>query len=367
MSTVVTTLGPVVGATDDGIHSFQGVPYAAPPVGDRRFSHPEPHRPWSEPRSAAAPGPAAPQVANALAGLVPGMEVDRIDEDCLTVNVWTPDPSGDRPMLVWLHGGGFSLGSSSQANYDGARLARRGERTGMEASGMPMEKGDVVAAHGEIGVRVGVDVAEPQRLHVVSGREPEVSEAEVLAASRGQSAAAAQKKTNRAAPILSSRDINHPGDQVVLTVAVDVSGGKDCPEPELDGPRRACDASGPLAPQLRAEGRQADRRTTEQDDTAGVRDAAGILKRYADRQVGVPVTVEVADGQRPSEPVSPLIAAGHSFRALMPHLVTGRREPSWAAIQHLHSPGVLLRPDVLLGDSHRKVGIPIRIEVIRSQ
>ena len=180
MSAVETTLGPVVGRRDGDIHAFRGIPYAAPPIGERRFAHPEPHRPWTEPRSAIAHGAAAPQVANALAGLVPGMEVDRIDEDCLTLNVWTPDPSGDRPLLVWLHGGGFSLGNSGQANYDGARLARRGDvvvasanyRLGalgyLVADGVDANCGlaDQIAALGWLRANAAAFGADPERITV---------------------------------------------------------------------------------------------------------------------------------------------------------------------------------------------------------
>lgn len=127
MTRVTTTLGDVHGHSDGGIHRFLGVPYAAAPIGPRRWRHPQPHEGWTGTRDATRFGPSAPQVANPLDGLVPGMGVTETDEDCLTLNIWTPDTGGNRPMLVWLHGGAFSLGGSAQPNYDGARLARRGD------------------------------------------------------------------------------------------------------------------------------------------------------------------------------------------------------------------------------------------------
>jgi para-nitrobenzyl esterase len=110
---------------------FRGVPYAAPPVGPRRFAAPAPATPWCEPLDAGDFGPSAPQPSGGpLAGLVPGMTVGPQDEDCLTLNVWTPatpGSGGGRPVMVWFHGGAFTIGGSSLPTYDGARLACEGD------------------------------------------------------------------------------------------------------------------------------------------------------------------------------------------------------------------------------------------------
>lgn len=123
---VETTAGQVEGASEDGLHVFRGIPYAAPPVGPLRFRPPRPPEPWSGVRDATAFGPSAPQ--NPMLLPLPGMDVGRTDEDCLYLNVWTPAADGGRrPVLFWIHGGGFVIGSGSQIVYDGAALAKRGD------------------------------------------------------------------------------------------------------------------------------------------------------------------------------------------------------------------------------------------------
>jgi len=123
---VETTHGRLVGREEDGVLVFRGIPYATPPVGDARFRPAKPARPWPGERDAGEFGASAPQ--NPMLIPLPGMDVGRTDEDCLTLNVWTPGTAdGRRPVMVWIHGGGFVLGSGSQPVYDGAALARRGD------------------------------------------------------------------------------------------------------------------------------------------------------------------------------------------------------------------------------------------------
>ncbi len=122
-----TTLGALQGLTDQGVATFRAVPYARPPVGALRFAAPEPAAPWGGTRDATAHGPIAPQAPSRLA---PAMGDYRLsmDEDCLTLTVWTPSPdAGKRPVLVWLHGGAWVSGAGSLDWYDGARLAREGD------------------------------------------------------------------------------------------------------------------------------------------------------------------------------------------------------------------------------------------------
>ncbi|WP_405607212.1 carboxylesterase/lipase family protein [Streptomyces sp. NBC_00076] len=120
-TTVRTHDGPVRGAAHDGYRTFEGIPYAAPPLGRLRWAPPRPATPWSGVRDATRPASACPQPA----GEVPGGSTD---EDCLHLNVTTPDGAGPArplPVIVWLHGGGLTTGAGS--SYDAHRMATRGD------------------------------------------------------------------------------------------------------------------------------------------------------------------------------------------------------------------------------------------------
>jgi para-nitrobenzyl esterase len=109
-----------------GVRVYKGIPYAAPPIGPLRWRPPEPVAPWTGVR------PTADFGAHSVQGVV----WDDIDlagaataEDCLTLNIWTPAAPGTSarlPTMVWIHGGGFVVGSGAEPRYDGARLAARG-------------------------------------------------------------------------------------------------------------------------------------------------------------------------------------------------------------------------------------------------
>jgi len=123
---VETRYGRVEGSEQDGLQVFRGIPFAAPPVGPLRFAAPRPPEPWAGVRDCTAYGGSAPQPPIMLP--LPGMDVGPQDEDCLYLNVWTPAPDGARrPVMVWVHGGAFVIGSGSQTIYDGSTLARRGD------------------------------------------------------------------------------------------------------------------------------------------------------------------------------------------------------------------------------------------------
>jgi carboxylesterase type B len=121
----VTAAGKVGGAVQDGITRFLGVPFAAAPEGPLRFRSPVPAPHWDGVRDAVAFGAAPPQVAPTPRA--PSMWRPGDGLDCLTVNVWTPDPgSAGLPVMVWIYGGLWKHGAASMPHYDGATLAASG-------------------------------------------------------------------------------------------------------------------------------------------------------------------------------------------------------------------------------------------------
>jgi para-nitrobenzyl esterase len=131
---VEITSGRIRGYTERGIHTFKGIPYGAPPTGELRFMPPEKPKPWTNVRNSLHYGPACPQPTGRYVDLSQFFfeytERGYIDEDCLHLNVWTPglNDQRKRPVLFWLHGGGFVFGSSFEfPSYDGRNLAERGD------------------------------------------------------------------------------------------------------------------------------------------------------------------------------------------------------------------------------------------------
>jgi len=127
---VETACGPVSGRRAEGVapvREFLGIPFAAPPVGDRRWRPPQAPEPWTSTRSCTSFGPACPQpvLEHSASG---ALDPAAMDEDCLYLNVWTPAERADErlPVMVWIHGGAFVVGAASQPLYRGASLARRG-------------------------------------------------------------------------------------------------------------------------------------------------------------------------------------------------------------------------------------------------
>lgn len=143
---VDTVAGKVRGRNTAGVQVFRGIPYAGPASAAHRFRPPTPVRPWSGVRDAGNFGPAAPQVVRphdpplpdpssgvfwrlgmgAQTGLA--LREDLQHEDCLVLNVWTPAADqGRRPVVVWFHGGGWTIGSGARPAAEGSALARHGD------------------------------------------------------------------------------------------------------------------------------------------------------------------------------------------------------------------------------------------------
>lgn len=133
-SIVETTAGKIQGGAADGVHIFRGVPYGASTAGRRRFLPPARPDPWAGIRQTLYYGNSCPQTPYdlvkpaSISWFTPFYKTE-MSEDCLSLNVWTPavNAGGKRPVMVWLHGGGYSRGSGSSSTYDGINLVRRGD------------------------------------------------------------------------------------------------------------------------------------------------------------------------------------------------------------------------------------------------
>ncbi|ELP67927.1 carboxylesterase/lipase family protein [Streptomyces turgidiscabies] len=199
---VRTPYGDVRGSYEgDGIAVFRGIPYAAPPFGPRRFRPPVPPTPWDGVRDAGGFGPTPPKPPYSEAfsrllsdPMVPG-------DDCLNLNVWTPEPGrGARlPVMVWIHGGALTRGSSAVPVYDGHAFARDGVvlvsvnyRLGVEGYGLfpdaPPNPGlrDQLAALQWVRASIAAFGGDPDRVTVFGQSAGAISIGALLASPRAR-------------------------------------------------------------------------------------------------------------------------------------------------------------------------------------
>lgn len=124
----MTVSGPIIGDVsdcDDNIHVFRGIPYARPPVGELRFRPPEPPRPWGDTLDARKFRASSMQATNTSSFVWRRGDFD-ISEDCLYLNVFTPNGGNDLPVMVWFHGGAHTSGQGHAKIFDGTTLATQG-------------------------------------------------------------------------------------------------------------------------------------------------------------------------------------------------------------------------------------------------
>ena len=122
---VATKSGKIAGSFANGLYIFKGIPYATPPVGELRWLPPQPVKKWNGVREANEFGAIAPQTIMPVGPF--GQAPQPQSEDCLFLNVWTPGlDNTPRPVMVWIHGGAFTLGAGSDPSYDSGILPKRG-------------------------------------------------------------------------------------------------------------------------------------------------------------------------------------------------------------------------------------------------
>ncbi len=179
---LATSAGTLRGEAKDGVRRFLGVPYAAAPVGALRFELPASVRPWPGERDATAPGPSAPHRIAPFPQLdaepLVGNGGERGD-DYLALNIWTPESAANLPVMVFIHGGGFVIGSKDAPVHDGTAFARNGVvcvainyRLGIEGflpiPGVPTNLGlrDMIAALGWVRDNIAAFGGDPANVTV---------------------------------------------------------------------------------------------------------------------------------------------------------------------------------------------------------
>jgi para-nitrobenzyl esterase len=124
--TATTSLGRLSGQAGE-LCVYRGIPYAAPPTGDRRFQPPQPVQPWQGTFSASDSSKVCPQFRDNQSEEYPDEKAIYTDEDCLRLNIWAPRTRGKHPVIVFSHGGAARFGTANETRYDGSILAKTGD------------------------------------------------------------------------------------------------------------------------------------------------------------------------------------------------------------------------------------------------
>lgn len=155
---VETATGKVQGYVNQGVSVFKGIPYGASTAGKNRFMPPQPVEPWTSVKETVEYGPSAPQSVSG------GSLGEGQSEDCLALNIWTPEANDNkkRPVMFWCHGGGFTSLSGSSPSYDGTNLCNRGDvvvvtvnhrLNVMGFTSLAEQGGDALAHSGTVGMQ----------------------------------------------------------------------------------------------------------------------------------------------------------------------------------------------------------------------
>ncbi len=122
---VTAPIGEIAGTDANGVHTYLGIPYAQPPLGEARWTPPRPLDPWTGRLEADDFGPSCVQRVRPSTNLY-ASDITPVSEDCLSLNIWAPEGAENAPVFVWIHGGALSGGSTRETLYDGERMAREG-------------------------------------------------------------------------------------------------------------------------------------------------------------------------------------------------------------------------------------------------
>lgn len=122
---VQTQSGRVEGDHEKGMYVFKGIPYAEAPIGDLRWKPPVPKGAWTDIRETKAFGASCPQPGSPVPNIY-SESIGPFSEDCLSLNIWTPEDAKNAPVFVWIHGGALRNGGSKGALFDGTKMAARG-------------------------------------------------------------------------------------------------------------------------------------------------------------------------------------------------------------------------------------------------